>query len=50
MKSRFKSPRGFGKWTFIKMSIIEKLKKVLKYTRFFGLLDHYGLIYRKSKV
>ena len=48
MKSRFKSPRGFGKWKFLKMSIIEKLKKVLKKVTFFRLLDHNGLIYRKS--
>jgi hypothetical protein len=29
-KKQKKSPRGFRKWTFLKMSKIEKLKKVLK--------------------
>jgi hypothetical protein len=30
MKYFPKSPRGFEKWTFLKMSKIEKLKKVLE--------------------
>ena len=30
MKYFPKSPRGFEKWTFLKMSKIENLKKVLK--------------------
>jgi len=41
-----KSKKGFRKWTFLKMSKIEKLKKVLKKHVFFGDCDHNAL---KSK-
>ena len=49
MKSRIKSPRGFEKWTFLKMSKNENPKKVLKKGAFLELLDHNALIYKNNE-
>ena len=49
MKSENKSPGGFEKWTFLKMSKNENPKKVLKKGAFFTLLDHNALIYKNNE-
>ena len=49
MKSENKSPGGFEKWTFLKMSKNEKPKKVLKKVTIFALLDHNALIYKNNE-
>ena len=38
-KVKTKVQRGFGFWTFLKMSIFEKLRKVLKKGVFFDICD-----------
>jgi len=47
-KVKTKVQKGFGFWTFLKMSIFEKPKKVLKKVTFFEVLDHNGLNYTKK--
>jgi len=49
VKSENKSPGGFEKWTFLKMSKNENPKKVLKKGAFFALLDHNALIYKNNE-
>jgi hypothetical protein len=49
VKSENKSPGGFQKWTFLKMSKNEKLRKVLKKGVFLALLDHNALIYKNNE-
>ena len=47
-KVKTKVQKGNGFWTFLKMSIFENLRKVLKKGVFFEVLDHNGFIHRKS--
>jgi len=49
VKSENKSPGGFEKWTFLKMSKNENLRKVLKKGVFLALLDHNALIYKNNE-
>jgi hypothetical protein len=44
-KSKNKSPGGFEKWTFLKMSKNENLKKVLKRGSFSRVSEHNALIF-----
>jgi len=47
-KTKIKSRAGFRKWTFLKMSKIEKPKILLKKDPKITLCDQIGLIYRKN--
>jgi hypothetical protein len=47
-KVETKVQKGFGFWTFLKMSIFGNPEKVLKKGAFFEVLDHNALIHRKS--
>jgi len=48
-KFQNKSRGGFRKWTFLKMSKIEKSKKVLKKTLEVELSEHNALIFKKMR-
>ena len=48
-KFQNKSRGGFRKWTFLKMSKIEKSKKVLKKTLEVEVSDHNALIFKKMR-
>ena len=47
-KFQNKSRGGFRKWTFLKMSKIEKSNKVLKKTLLVELSEHNALIFKKN--